>query len=123
GHLGEVQPFRGFWISSIKKSLISDTCVQVSFSPQMNTHEYNQTFGPAQIALSEEEYGWLTRFLDLREELLGVPTATFFFTSTPNCCKNLNSYFQAAWAEIPMGLNFRRFMCDVSEYSSFLSTG
>ncbi|CAM4574225.1 unnamed protein product [Leuciscus chuanchicus] len=60
-------------------------------------------FGSAQIALMEEEFGWVTRFLQLKDQLPGGPTAKYlFFTSTQNPCKNLNCYFQEAWKS--MGL-------------------
>ncbi|XP_065114058.1 uncharacterized protein [Paramisgurnus dabryanus] len=69
----------------------------------VNMHKTNQAFGPAQIALSKEEYGWFTRFLEIKDDLVGGPGATFFFfTSSKKPCKNLNNYFQAAWAD--MGL-------------------
>ncbi|XP_057184636.1 uncharacterized protein LOC130551100 [Triplophysa rosa] len=69
----------------------------------VNMHKTNQAFGPAQIALSTEEYKWFERFLGMKDKLVGGTAAKYiFFTSTPNPCKNLNNYFQAAWAE--MGL-------------------
>ncbi|KAI7789479.1 hypothetical protein IRJ41_010362 [Triplophysa rosa] len=69
----------------------------------VSMHKTNQAFGPAQIALSAQEYDWFERFLGMKEELVGGAAAKYvFFTSTLNPCKNLNNYFQAAWAE--MGL-------------------
>ncbi|XDV26279.1 hypothetical protein PO909_030037 [Leuciscus waleckii] len=66
-------------------------------------HKTNMAFGSAQIALTEEEFGWVTRFLQLKDQLPGGPTAKYlFFTSTQNPCKNLNCYFQEAWKS--MGL-------------------
>ncbi|XP_057204406.1 translation initiation factor IF-2-like [Triplophysa rosa] len=66
-------------------------------------HKTNQAFGPAQLSLTCEEYGWFRHLLRLRDGLVGGPSARYFFyTSTPNPCKNLNNYFQGAW--VSMGL-------------------
>ncbi|XP_039545679.1 histone deacetylase HDT3-like [Pimephales promelas] len=60
-------------------------------------------FGSAQIVLTEEEFSWVNRLFRVKDQLPGGPSAKFlFFTSTPNPCKNLNSYFQEAWKS--MGL-------------------
>nr|XP_055065290.1 uncharacterized protein LOC129447551 [Misgurnus anguillicaudatus] len=53
-------------------------------------HKTNQAFGPAKLSLTPEEYGWFRRLLAMRDRLVGGPDAVFFFyTSTPNRCKNL----------------------------------
>ncbi|CAM4574820.1 unnamed protein product [Leuciscus chuanchicus] len=45
----------------------------------------------AQIILTEEEFGWVQRFLRVKDQLPDRPTAKYlFFTSTQNPCKNLN---------------------------------
>ncbi|RXN37522.1 hypothetical protein ROHU_001978 [Labeo rohita] len=73
------------------------------FVINISAHKTNQAFGAAQLALDKEEYGWLEKFLSLRSTLLGGKDATyFFFTSKAGSCKNLNQYFQEAWAS--MGL-------------------
>ncbi|KAL1268477.1 hypothetical protein QQF64_033840 [Cirrhinus molitorella] len=55
------------------------------------------------MALTEEEFGWIQRFLKIKDKLPGGVDAKFlFFTSSPNPCKNLNNYFQDAWKS--MGL-------------------
>lgn len=49
--------------------------------------------------MNAEEYGWLEEFLSMRSILVGGENAHyFFFTSKPSYCKNLNQYFQEAWA-------------------------
>ncbi|XP_056336106.1 uncharacterized protein LOC130246963 [Danio aesculapii] len=69
----------------------------------VTSHKTNQYFGPAQIALTEEEWGWVQRFLSIKDQLPGGTNPKYlFFTSTPNPCKNLNNYFQDAWKS--MGL-------------------
>lgn len=69
----------------------------------VTSHKTNQYFGPAQIALTEEEWGWVQRFLSIKDKLPGGTNPKYlFFTSTPNPCKNLNNYFQDAWKS--MGL-------------------
>ncbi|XP_048014983.1 uncharacterized protein LOC125247624 isoform X1 [Megalobrama amblycephala] len=71
-------------------------------SSQIESHETNQAYGPAQVVLLEEEYERARRFLVLRSKLSGGKDGHFFFTSTPNSCKNLNSYFQEAWKEMKL---------------------
>ncbi|MGL5599018.1 MAG: hypothetical protein ACRDDA_13120 [Aeromonas sp.] len=52
--------------------------------PQVALHKTNQVFGPAQLSLTPEEYGWFRRFLGLRDSLVGGANARYmFFTSTP----------------------------------------
>ncbi|XP_055027024.2 uncharacterized protein [Misgurnus anguillicaudatus] len=73
------------------------------FLINVNTHKTNQAFGPAQLALVKEEYGWFKRLLSIKDKLVGGTEAVFFFyTSKKNPCKNLNKYLQMAWKE--MGL-------------------
>ncbi|MGL5596663.1 MAG: hypothetical protein ACRDDA_00745 [Aeromonas sp.] len=112
---GAVQAQQGAYLINVSV-LFSPVCIShpavrgvlfmpliFSFHPQVNVHKTNQAFGPAQISLDPREYGWLKTFLGLREKLVGGPTAKFFFfTSTPNPCKNLNNHFQEAWKK--MGL-------------------
>lgn len=71
----------------------------LSLSLQISAHKTNQAFGAAQLAMDAEEYGWLEEFLSMRSTLVGGKDAHyFFFTSKPSSCKNLNQYFQEAWA-------------------------
>nr|XP_055062895.1 uncharacterized protein LOC129445926 [Misgurnus anguillicaudatus] len=64
----------------------------------ITSHKTNHVYGPAQIVFTKEEYTWALRFLEIKDQLPGGTTATFFFfTSMPNPCKNLNNYFQEAW--------------------------
>nr|XP_055062940.1 uncharacterized protein LOC129445996 [Misgurnus anguillicaudatus] len=64
------------------------------------------------MSLTAEEYSWFRRFLALRDRLVGRPDARlFFFTSTPNPCKNLNNYFLGAW--VSMGLPGKPTFMDV----------
>ncbi|RXN36668.1 hypothetical protein ROHU_002761 [Labeo rohita] len=73
------------------------------FVIEILAHKTNQAFGAAQLALDQEEYVWLEQFLSIRSTLVGGnDTKYFFFTSKPSSCKNLNQYFQEAWAS--MGL-------------------
>ncbi|CAM4733718.1 unnamed protein product [Leuciscus chuanchicus] len=74
---------------------------------EISSHKTNQAFGAAQLALSEEEYGWMREFLAVREYLVGGSDAHyFFFTSKPSSCKNLNQYFQEAWAGMDLPGHF-----------------
>ncbi|XP_073730752.1 uncharacterized protein [Misgurnus anguillicaudatus] len=82
---------------AVKSPSTGDYLINISL------HKTNRAFGPAQLSLTAEEYGWFRRFLALRDRLVGGPDARlFFYTSTPNPCKNLNNYFQGAW--VSMGL-------------------
>ncbi|XP_068076905.2 uncharacterized protein isoform X1 [Danio rerio] len=75
----------------------------LSFVINAETHKTNQTYGAAQLAVTSEEYEWFNRFLEVRSSLPGGNAARyFFFTSRPASCKNLNQYFQIAWAEMKL---------------------
>ncbi|CAM4733354.1 unnamed protein product [Leuciscus chuanchicus] len=100
GHRGGV--FQNMTIGEVEAARqgAMDGCYVINIA----SHKTNQAFGAAQLALTEEEYGWLTEFLAMRKELVGGSDAHyFFFTSKPSSCKNLNQYFQEAWAgmELP----------------------
>ncbi|XP_056598325.1 uncharacterized protein LOC130417002 [Triplophysa dalaica] len=45
----------------------------------VNLHKTNQAFGPAEIALSAEEYSWFDRFRAMRKELVGGVEAKLVF--------------------------------------------
>ncbi|RXN39294.1 LRR and PYD domains-containing 3-like protein [Labeo rohita] len=99
GHRGGV--FQNITIQEVLAAQKSTS--QKAYLVNVTSHKTNQAFGPAQIALTEEEYGWVQRFLRLKDQLPGGTEAKYlFFTSTPNPCKNLNNYFQEAWKS--MGL-------------------
>jgi len=73
-------------------------CVSTDTVPQDQP-----AFGPAQIAVTREEFDWMQRFLKIRRRLPGGSTAKYyFFTSTSKICKKLVTYFRAAWKS--MGL-------------------
>nr|XP_055062966.1 uncharacterized protein LOC129446029 isoform X2 [Misgurnus anguillicaudatus] len=102
--------FQNMTIKEVEKAVKSDSTG--SYLINISLHKTNQAFGPAQLSLKKEEYHWFRRFLALREHLVGGPEAVyFFFTSTPNPCKNLNNYFQGAW--VSMGLPSKPTFTDV----------
>ncbi|CAM4684078.1 unnamed protein product [Leuciscus chuanchicus] len=71
-------------VEAVQKAAM-DRCYLISISSHKDQ--------PTQLALSEEEYGWM------REGLVGGgDTHYLFFISKPSSCKNLNQYFQEAWA-------------------------
>ncbi|XP_073730814.1 uncharacterized protein [Misgurnus anguillicaudatus] len=93
--------FQNLTMEEVKKAVKSAS--SGSYLINISLHKTNQAFGPAQLSLTPEEYSWFRRFLAMRDNLVGGPDAThFFYTSTPNPCKNLNNHFQAAW--VSMGL-------------------
>nr|XP_055049616.1 uncharacterized protein LOC129435188 [Misgurnus anguillicaudatus] len=93
--------FQNLAIGEVEKAVKSSSTG--SYLINVKFHKTNQAFGPAQLSATVEEFGWFHRFLALKNRLVGSKTATyFFFTSTPNPCKNLNNYFQGAW--VSMGL-------------------
>ncbi|CAM4688133.1 unnamed protein product [Leuciscus chuanchicus] len=105
GHRGGV--FQNMTIGEVEaaQQAAMDGCYVINIS----SHKTNQAFGAAQLALGEEEYGWLAEFLAMRKELVGGSNAHyFFFTSKPSSYKSLNQYFQEAWAgmDLPGTPNF-----------------
>ncbi|KAK7149307.1 hypothetical protein R3I94_008821 [Phoxinus phoxinus] len=95
GHRGEV--FQNMTIKEVEKG--QQTAREGSYVINISTHKTNQAFWTAQLALDAEEYGWLQEFLSMRSTLVGGKDANYlFFTSKPGSCKNLNQYFQEAWA-------------------------
>ncbi|KAL1249532.1 hypothetical protein QQF64_020537 [Cirrhinus molitorella] len=99
GHRGGV--FQNLTIKEVEDARKTES--EGHFVINISADKTNQAFGAAQLALDEEEYRWLEEFLALRSTLVGGNDAKyFFFTSKPSSCKNLNKYFQEAWAS--MGL-------------------
>ncbi|KAG1960373.1 uncharacterized protein LOC120466694 [Pimephales promelas] len=75
------------------------TAREGSYVINISSHKINPAFWDAQLALDAEEYGWLQDFLSMRSTLVGGKNAHYlFFTSKASSCKNLNKYFQEAWA-------------------------
>ncbi|XP_039528819.1 uncharacterized protein LOC120479993 [Pimephales promelas] len=99
GHRSGV--FQNMTIAEVEaaRQATMDGCYVINIS----THKTNQAFGAAQMAVTETEYQWMAEFLAMREELVGGGDAHyFFFTSKPSPCKNLNQYFQEAWAGLEL---------------------
>ncbi|CAM4574980.1 unnamed protein product [Leuciscus chuanchicus] len=91
-------------------------CINIKF------HKTNQMFGPAQIAVTTEEYGWMQRFLKIRRRLPGGSTAKyFFFTSTSNICKKLVTYFRSSWKAmgLPGSPNFTDLRTSIASHAKF----
>lgn len=62
--------------------ILGPSSCRIIFSSQIESHKTNQAYGPAQVALLEEEYEWARCFLAMRNTLPGGKTAKhFFFTS------------------------------------------
>lgn len=75
-------------------------------------HKTAHVFGAAQLFLLAEEFSWIQRWVALRPSI--QPKACndlVFFTAGKGPMKNLNGYFQRAWAE--MGLPGRPTFTDV----------
>ncbi|RXN14505.1 hypothetical protein ROHU_009048 [Labeo rohita] len=99
GHRSGV--FQNLTIQEVEEArqMASEGC----FVIKILAHKTNQAFGAAQLALDQEAYGWVEQFLSIWSTLVGGNDVKyFFFTSKPSSCKNLNQYFQDAWAS--MGL-------------------
>ncbi|CAM4568603.1 unnamed protein product [Leuciscus chuanchicus] len=95
GHRGGV--FQNMTIKEVEEG--QQTAREGIYVINISTHKTNQAFWAAQLALDAEEYGWLQEFLSIRSTLVGGKDAHYlFFTSKPSSCKNLNQYFQEAWA-------------------------
>ncbi|XP_073719994.1 uncharacterized protein [Misgurnus anguillicaudatus] len=59
---------------AVKSPSTGDYLINISL------HKTNRAFGPAQMSLTAEEYGWFRRFLALRDQLVGGPDACLFFS-------------------------------------------
>lgn len=57
-------------------------CLVFFMCDQITSHKINQVFGPAQIALLDEEYEWVQRFLRIKDKLQGGKDAKCFFCLT-----------------------------------------
>ncbi|KAL2102333.1 hypothetical protein ACEWY4_001501 [Coilia grayii] len=78
----------------------------------VSEHKTAKVFGAAQLYLHKEEFGWLERWVAMRPKI--KPKAQndlVFFTAGKGPMKNLNGYFQQAWAE--MGLPGKPTFTDV----------
>lgn len=90
GHRGGV--FQNLTMKEVEDARA--TATEGHFVINISAHKTSQAFGAAQLALDQEEYGWLEEFLSLRSNLVGGRVANyFFFTSKATSCKNLNKYF------------------------------
>ncbi|XP_067249026.1 uncharacterized protein [Chanodichthys erythropterus] len=95
GHRGAV--FQNMTIKEVEEA--QQTAREGTYVITISAHKTNQAFGAAQLAMDAQEYEWLEEFLSMRSILVGGKDAHyFFFTSKPSICKNLNQYFQEAWA-------------------------
>nr|XP_043892046.1 uncharacterized protein LOC122775897 [Solea senegalensis] len=73
-------------------------------------HKTLRKFGVAQIYLTQEEYGWCTEWLRLRQR--AVPTNQYFFSTLGRGeAKDLIKYFRKAWSE--MGLRGSPTLMDI----------
>ncbi|XP_067284388.1 uncharacterized protein [Pseudorasbora parva] len=95
GHRSGV--FQNMTIKEVEEA--QHTTTEGNYVINISSHMTNQAFGAAQLFLDAEEYEWLQDFLSMRSTLVGGNNAYyFFFTSKPSSSKNLNQYFQEAWA-------------------------
>ncbi|KAL2102370.1 hypothetical protein ACEWY4_001538 [Coilia grayii] len=78
----------------------------------VSEHKTAKVFGAAQLYLQKDEFAWLERWVSMRPKI--KPKAQndlVFFTAGKGPMKNLNGYFQQAWAE--MGLPGKPTFTDV----------
>ncbi|XP_073695497.1 uncharacterized protein [Garra rufa] len=118
GHRGGV--FQNMLIKEVEEAKDSES--EHIFLINIMSHKTNQVFGPAQIALTREEYGWMERFLAIRKRLPGGKTAKyFFFTSTTNICKKLITYFREAWKSmgLPGNPSFTDIRSSIASHAKF----
>ncbi|XP_035986789.1 uncharacterized protein LOC110367608 [Fundulus heteroclitus] len=66
---------------------------------QVKEHKTNRAFGPAQVYLTVEEFGWLEQWLQIRETLQ-PSTDLVFFNENYQKIQNLQQHLQSAWAEM-----------------------
>ncbi|KAG7522234.1 Proteoglycan 4 [Solea senegalensis] len=80
-------------------------------------HKTVRKFGVAQIYLTQEEYGWCTEWLRLRQR--AVPTNQYFFSTLGRGeAKDLIKYFRKAWSE--MGLRGSPTLMDIRTLSPMI---
>ncbi|CAM4539474.1 unnamed protein product [Leuciscus chuanchicus] len=118
GHRGGV--YQNMMISEVEEA---QECPNENvFLINIQLHKTNQAFGPAQIAVTKEEYDWMLRFLKIRRRLPGGSSAKyFFFTSTTNVCKKLVTYFRHAWKSmgLPGNPNFTDLRTSIASHAKF----
>ncbi|CAM4574994.1 unnamed protein product [Leuciscus chuanchicus] len=118
GHRGGV--YQNMTISEVEEA---QECPNENvFLINIQLHKTNQAFGPAQIAVTKEEYDWMLRFLKIRRRLPGGSSAKyFFFTSTTNVCKKLVTYFRDAWKSmgLPGNPNFTDLRTSIASHAKF----
>ncbi|XP_029289829.1 uncharacterized protein LOC115009753 [Cottoperca gobio] len=69
-------------------------------------HKTNKSFGEAQLVLTGVEFGWLQRWMAIKNKVPKKEKNTFvMFTKGTGPCKNLNNCLRMAWAELRIGGN------------------
>ncbi|KAI2647945.1 PDZ domain-containing protein 4 [Labeo rohita] len=81
GHRGGV--FQNITIQEVLAAQKSTS--QKAYLVNVTSHKMNQASGPAQIALTEEEYGWARRFLHLKDQLPDGTDAKYLFFTSMSC--------------------------------------
>ncbi|XP_066506048.1 uncharacterized protein [Hoplias malabaricus] len=86
-------------------------------------HKSAGTYGFAQLSLTNEEYGWFTTLLELRDGLEGAESKFFFFSASGGRCLKILLYFQTEWSRMGFGgrFNFCHFRTTIVHHTKNLS--
>ncbi|XP_034078484.1 uncharacterized protein LOC117550222 [Gymnodraco acuticeps] len=81
---------------------------------QVSNHKTASAFGEAQLYLTIEEFGWMKRWLDIKETLTGTQNRYFLYTAGNNPLRNLATFLRLAWADVGLKgpINFTDFHAD-----------
>nr|XP_033949454.1 uncharacterized protein LOC117454350 isoform X1 [Pseudochaenichthys georgianus] len=66
----------------------------------VSNHKTASTFGEAQLYLTIEEFGWMKRWLDIKETLTCTQNRYFLYTAGKNPSRNLAYFLRLAWADV-----------------------
>lgn len=69
---------------------------------RLGRHKTSRTYGPAKVALTSEEHGWLLRYLNIRARIPGYRSASglFFFNSSGKQHAKITTHIKTAYQRL-----------------------
>ncbi|KAM4537981.1 uncharacterized protein V3H82_023746 [Fundulus diaphanus] len=86
-------------LAEVDEARVDARMADRGFVINVKEHKTNRAFGPAQVYLTVEEFGWLEQWLQIRETLQ-PSTDLVFFNENYQKIQNLQHHLQSAWAEM-----------------------
>ncbi|KAM4533128.1 uncharacterized protein V3H82_026745 [Fundulus diaphanus] len=86
-------------LAEVDEARVDARMADQGFVINVKEHKTNRAFGPAQVYLTVEEFGWLEQWLQVRETLQ-PSTDLVFFNENYQKIQNLQHHLQSAWAEM-----------------------